>query len=158
MKNFFMNSNGFLQWASFIYEAPAYGGMQNPRIDPYSSWGNGCVAYFYPPGDTIPSSLDLTITPSARLETFREGIEDYEYMVILDNWIDTAGGNGIDTSTAAFLREEMHRMFNHPVRWSVNDEYYLLVRKQILSEIDNLMWYSTYGQPSTEISSGLRLR
>ena len=84
------------------------------------------------------------------MEMLREGIEDYEYMVILDDWIDTAAASGIDTSTAVYLREEMHRMFSHPVRWSVNDEYYLMLRGQIAEEIDKLKWQSLYGPPQVD--------
>ena len=146
-----MHSSGALCWATFFWEDPSKG-IQNPWIDPYTPWGNGVVAYFYPPGDTVSPTPDFTITPSIRLEMFREGIEDYDYMIILDEWSDTAAANGIDTSTAAALKGEMNRMFFHPVRWSVNDEYYLLLREQIADEIDRLMWYSTYGEPTTQIS------
>ena len=30
-------------------------------------------------------------------------------------------------------------MFNHPTRWSVNDEHYLLLRESIANEIDNFI-------------------
>jgi len=152
VRNFFQHSTGYLYWASFIYEDPTRG-IQNPRIDPYAPWGNGSVSYFYPPGETLPAAPDFTITPSVRLEIMREGIDDYEYMILLDEWVDTAAANGIDTSTAVYLREEMHRMFSHSARWSVNDEYYLALREQIASEIERLLWYSTYGRPSTEITA-----
>ena len=150
IKNYFMGSVGFLDWASFIYEGPAWN-LQNPWIDVYSPWGNGAVSYFYPPGDTVSLVPDLTVTPSARLEMFREGIEDFEYMVILDDWIDSAAVSGIDTSNALYLKSELARMFPHPVRWSTNDEYYLTLRNQIMAEIDRLMWLSTYGEPAADV-------
>lgn len=151
VKNFYMNSTGYLNWASFIYEKPAVS-LVNPWIDPYSPWGNGAVAYFYPPSAGVAPSPDFTITPSARLETFREGVEDFEYMKILDDWIDTAAASGIDTSNAVALQNEMFRMVPHPVRWSTNDDYYLSLRASIAGEIETLMWYSTYGMPTTDLS------
>ena len=51
MKNYFMHSNGILDWGTFIY------GSYHPWIDPYSQWGNGVLAFFYPPLKTgIPPS------------------------------------------------------------------------------------------------------
>ena len=155
VRNFFQHSTGYLYWASFIYDDPTRG-IQNPRIDPYSPWGNGAVSYFYPPSDTLPAAPDFTVTPSVRLEIMREGIDDYEYLLLLDQWSDTAAATGVDTSTAVYLRGQMQRMFPHPARWSVNDEYYLLLREQIADEIDKLMWYSIYGEPATEIATFTR--
>ena len=83
---------------------------------------------------------------------FREGIDDYEYMLALDDWMETAGQNGIDTSNAVNLRGEMNKMFAHPARWSVNDEQYLILREEIADEIDRLVWYTTYGSPEAEIT------
>ena len=136
MKNFFMNSNGFLMWGSAIYEGL---GMINPRIDPWTSHGNGNVAYFYPPQDTPCTTPNFTVTPSCRLETFREGIEDYEYMLILSDWIDTASANGVDTTTAVSLINQMHDMFQTPVRYSTNDEHYLWLIDSIAGAIDNFI-------------------
>ena len=73
-------------------------------------------------------------------------------MVILDDAVTAAAAAGIDTSTAASLKEQMQRMFIHPSRWSVNDEFYLLIRKRILDEIDVLNWYVMYGTPEAEIA------
>ena len=154
MKSYFFNSTGFLHWAAILYEQGPGGsaGQVNPRIDPYFVYGNGSVNYFYPPGDTVTPTPDFTITPAARLEMFREGIEDFEYMVILDNTMTAASAAGIDTSNAVSLKEQMQRMFTYYNRWSVNDEYYLLMRKRIMDEIDTLNWYITYGLPGVEIT------
>ena len=151
MKNYFMGSTGYLNWASIIYDFPSRG-VQNPRIDAHIPAGNGSLGYFYPPSTTLPSQPDFTITPSIRIETFREGIDDFEYMLLLRDWIDTAGANDIDTATATALHDEMNQMFNHPARWSVNDEYYLFLIGRIGDEIDKLVYYVTYGEPQTEIA------
>ena len=133
MKNYFMNSNGFLMWGSAIYEGL---GMINPRIDPWTAHGNGNVAYFYPPQDTPCTSPNFTVTPSCRLETFRDGVEDYEYIVILSDWIDTASANGIDTAAAVALIARMNEMFE-PERYAANDEHYLGMIDSIADAIDN---------------------
>ena len=77
-------------------------------------------------------------------------------MVILEQAIADAGAAGIDTSTAVSLKEEMGRMFVYTIRWSVNDEYYLLMRNRIMNEIDKLQWYMMYGEPSADILSIVR--
>jgi hypothetical protein len=152
VKNYFMGSRGFLDWACFIYELPEFQ-IQNPRVDAYGEWGNGATAWFYPP-DTVPSaSPDFTITPSARLEMLREGVEDYEYLVILDETTAAAEGAGIDTTAAAGLKAGLKRMMASANHWSVNSEQYLTLRGRILEEIDKLNWYVAHGLPAAGISA-----
>ncbi len=151
VKGYFFGSTGFLHWASIIYERPAPYNTINPRIDAYNYYGNGSTSYFYPPGVVPSPTPDFTITPSARLEMQREGIEDFEYMVILDDAMAAAAAAAIDTSTAVSLKEQFQRMFIHSTSWSLNDEFYMLMRKRIMDEIDVLNWYVMYGAPEAEI-------
>jgi len=60
-------------------------------------------------------------------------------MVILNDWIDTASANGIDTAAAVSLIDKMHDMFQHPTRYSTNDEYYLWLIDSIAGTIDNFI-------------------
>jgi concanavalin A-like lectin/glucanase superfamily protein/glycosyl hydrolase family 123 len=138
LRNYFtMNANGLQQWCGFYFEHPS-SNTQNAWIDPWSDWGNGVVTLFYPPGDTVCSSPDFTIIPAARLEMLREGVEDYEYVMMLEDWIDTAAGDGLNTSAAQDLLNSMSSMMIHASRFSLNDEYYMKIREGIIGEMDQL--------------------
>lgn len=58
-------AKGFLVWASFIWDLPEPWGVRQPWVDPYTPWGNGVLAFFYPPdergcdgGGKIPHSAE----------------------------------------------------------------------------------------------------
>jgi hypothetical protein len=101
--------NGVLVWETNYWTSPAaypdFEHPQNPYEDPmgwrsgYSTpsgekrpWGNGDGRFIYPPeaaADAHPSGpvLDGPVD-SVRWEMLRDGIEDYEYMVILKKLIE----------------------------------------------------------------------
>lgn len=96
--------NGILIWSANYwtsYSASPTGYLQNPWTEPASFvqgygwpygkqtvWGNGDGRLFYPPNKS-PNHDNTTYimgpVPSIRLEFLRQGIEDYEYMVMLEN-------------------------------------------------------------------------
>jgi hypothetical protein len=55
-------------------------------VNSHDFWGNGDGRLLYPPQgwDTCQSAIITDPVPSMRLETIRDGIEDYEYFVILN--------------------------------------------------------------------------
>jgi hypothetical protein len=141
MKNYFMGSTGSYKWELIGWDAPA-SLVQNPWIDPYSYWGNGTVAFFYPPLKTGPAPApDFTITPSVRLEMWREGVEDFDYMVLLDQLIRKTSEDRGDVAKARALVSDLQRMFHDQVHWSVNDEYYLRLRNEIAMQIERWNWF-----------------
>ena len=59
-------------------------------------WGNGDGRYFYPINrdpNNDPNTYVGRPVPSLRLEILRDGIEDYEYFVMLEEAIENASGN-----------------------------------------------------------------
>ncbi|MEA1887109.1 MAG: DUF4091 domain-containing protein [Bacteroidota bacterium] len=99
--------NGILIWSSNYwtsYSASPVGYLQNPWIEPASFiqgygwpygkqtvWGNGDGRLFYPPNKKPNIDKNTYImgpVPSIRLEFLRQGIEDYEYLVLLEKIID----------------------------------------------------------------------
>ncbi len=101
--------NGILIWSTNYWTSrsaspPAY--LQNPWKEPASyvqgygwpygkqtNWGNGDGRFFYPPNknpNTDRSTYIAGPVPSIRLEFLRQGIEDYEYLVLLENMISIA--------------------------------------------------------------------
>ncbi len=96
--------NGILIWSinywdSYSASPKAY--LQNPWTEPASYvqgygwpygkqtvWGNGDGRLFYPPNKDPNKDKNIYITgpvPSIRLEFLRQGIEDYEYLMMLEN-------------------------------------------------------------------------
>lgn len=100
---------GILVWSSTFWNesdcAPS-GILQNPWEDPmaYNSvplpqgasceFGNGDGRFFYPPQRDPNSDTSQSVCepiPSLRLEILREGLEDYDYMILLEKAIEQAG-------------------------------------------------------------------
>lgn len=113
---------GVLVWESVYWHStaayPDKNNPQNPYLDPmgwvsgYSTspgtktpWGNGDGRFIYPPlaaatGRPAQPVLDDPVT-SFRLEMLREGIEDYEYFVILQQLIQDKAGKLSQAERAA---------------------------------------------------------
>lgn len=101
---------GVLMWQTTYWnskEASPKGYLQNPWEEamswvtgygwPYGKqtiWGNGDGRYFYPenrhPNDDKTNAYEGYPVPSIRLEFLRAGIEDYEYMCLLENLMKKA--------------------------------------------------------------------
>ena len=93
--------DGILIWSTtFTHSATAYPNtLQNPYQDPMSwadvyvlprgtkrAWGNGDGRFFYPPISTKDGSKaddNAQMVGTMRLDILRDGIEDYEYLKIL---------------------------------------------------------------------------
>jgi hypothetical protein len=93
-------------WNSFTASPTGY--LQDPWEDPMSytvgyglpfgkqaGWGNGDGRFFYPPkknpGDPSKKQLGGPV-PCLRLEKIRDGIEDYEYLLMLEKAAREDGG------------------------------------------------------------------
>ena len=103
--------SGILIWSANYWNsstASPEGYLQNPWEDPMSytvgyglpygkqsGWGNGDGRFFYPPnrdpGDRSKKYLSGPI-PCLRLEKIRDGIEDYEYLLLLEKAANEDGG------------------------------------------------------------------
>jgi len=142
VRNYAAESSGFAIWATNVWwnskNSPHK--QQNPWIDPSSTWGNGALAFFYPP-DKQKSSLDVfdpTVTPSLRLVLYRDGLDDYDYAVILRDSISRAEKMGKNVSDARKLLTEFTRPFITPQNWSLNEAWWRELRLRIGSEIEKL--------------------
>ena len=102
---------GILIWSANYWNsrtASPPGHLQNPWEDPMSytvgyglpfgkqaGWGNGDGRFFYPPnrdpGDRSTKYMDGPV-PCLRLEKIRDGVEDYEYLLLLEK---AARGEGV---------------------------------------------------------------
>ncbi|HUU30343.1 MAG TPA: glycoside hydrolase domain-containing protein [archaeon] len=101
---------GILVWSANYWSSGTVfppGMLQNPWQDPMSyrsgystpfgqvnNWGNGDGRFIYPPNKNPNSDRTKYLcgpVSSVRWEILREGIEDYEYLWLLQNAIDNAG-------------------------------------------------------------------
>lgn len=132
---------GFLNWASCIWDSPEHAETRgsNPWQDPFARWGNGTISYFYPPGRTGPvESPDYTVTPSLRLETYRESVDDFEYAWLLENLIKQGREEGVDVEKEVALLAELKDYFPSATIWSQNDAWYLAYRDRLARAIVDL--------------------
>jgi len=115
-------------------------GVTNRNLPMKNYFMGGVVSYYYPPLKTGPSPTpNFTITPSLRMETWREGVEDFEYVTILRQVMTDAAVSGIDTASAQAVIDDFERMFHDQVHWSVNDEFYLKQRDMVAQKIEELI-------------------
>ena len=117
------NIEGVLIWALnwWTSDAAYPDGLQNPYEDPMSwrhtlgeivprgakqPWGNGDGRFLYPPLAAADGNPDAPVldgpVASIRLNMLRDGIEDYEYLVILKNLIDQHRNNMPAIELAAY--------------------------------------------------------
>ena len=127
--------SGLLIWETTGWDH-LYGDSRNPWQDPYTRHANGSLAYFYPPQrDGLPSVSDFTITPSLRLETFREAIDDYEYARMLEDLVNAGRQAGQDVTEGEAVLNDIKRLFASNTHWSQNDAWYLTLRDRMARAI-----------------------
>ncbi len=118
---------GILVWSANYWNsatASPEGYLQNPWEDPMSytvgyglpwgkqaGWGNGDGRFFYPPNrhpnDHAKKYMEGPV-PSIRLENLRDGIEDYEYLLLLKKVAENGG------SKNKKLKNEALKLLNLP--------------------------------------------
>lgn len=88
---------------SWVSHSPRIKGARNP-------WGNGDGRFVYPPPSLYTGDATQPVTdgpvPTIRLEMLRDGLEDYEYFVILKRVLAEKGTKvdaALRASTAALL-------------------------------------------------------
>jgi hypothetical protein len=75
------------------------------------------------------------IVPSLRIETYREGVDDFEYAKILEDLIAEGEGRGADVSHAKAVLAEIGHFFPSSVHWSQNDAWYAALRDRMARAI-----------------------
>jgi len=151
---FHRGGSGYYIWDTIVYDPGTSGAADNPWKDPYTVWGNGAMAFFYPPlKDGFPTGPDFTLTPSLRMMIYREGVDDYEYARILEDLIAIANEKGIEASEANAVLQGIDRFIYNSVHWSQNDAWYLDLRDRIARAIENLC--AAIGEQTADIDIGV---
>lgn len=146
---------GILVWATNWWNsstASPEGFLQNPWEDamsymvgygrPYGKqdrWGNGDGRFFYPINRN-PNHDKNTYTgqpvPSLRLEILRDGIEDYEYFVMLEKAVlETRSKNKAVIAEAKKLLEIPGNIYTDEKTYSKNPQDMLEYRKKVAASI-----------------------
>jgi hypothetical protein len=100
---------GILIWETTYWNKPgaAASSPQNPWTDTMSwadgaggTWGNGDGRFLYPPQNYSLSSAPDTSGPvdSLRWEMLRDGIQDYEYLYMLNQEVNAAEAKGVHSA------------------------------------------------------------
>ncbi len=142
---------GILVWSTNYwdsYSASPKGYMQNPWTEPASFvqgygwpygkqtlWGNGDGRFFYPPNRDPNNDRNKYIEgpiPSIRLEFLRQGIEDYEYLVMLEELMNSYSGpdKGLAREARKLLDTE-GKLFRDGKTYTKNPAEILAYRKKI---------------------------
>ena len=141
-RNYAEKSAGFAIWATNIWwnspKSPHK--FYNPWQNPHSTWGNGATAFFYPPSKdkNVLDKFNATITPSLRLVLYREGMDDFDYAVLLEKAIVKTKKKGQNTSAAEKLLAEFVRPFVTPQNWTLNSYNWQKLRISIAEMIEKL--------------------
>jgi hypothetical protein len=105
----------------------AYGRGKDPWLDVRLVGGNGDGTLFYPGRpDRIGGHTDIPIE-SIRLKLIREGMEDHEYLTLLEK---LAGPRAAE--------EFAERITQKPYLWESDPEAFLRVRRELGETLDRL--------------------
>jgi hypothetical protein len=141
--------SGVLTWAGLIWDMHEWAGGWNPQnvtdydnpwLKPASPWGNGVIAFYYPPDPSGPaSSPTFELVPSLRWKLFREGQEDYEYFYMLREIIDQVEPLGIDVASAEQALADAMDVVNSKTSMSYDAAEYRAAREAVAAEIVRLL-------------------
>lgn len=129
---------GYLQnpWDEAMSWVNGYGWIHGKQ----TIWGNGDGRLFYPinrdPNNDRSTHLGDVI-PSLRLETTRDGIEDYEYLVMLEKLIEDmpAGKSKKDVEVAKKLLQIPTSVYTDEQTYNKNPQAILDYRKKLAESI-----------------------
>jgi len=129
-------ANRVMQWIAWKYRIQgelyfsmdeAYGRGKDPWLDVRLVGGNGDGTLFYPGRpDRIGGHTDIPIE-SIRLKLIREGMEDHEYLTLLEK---LAGSKAAE--------EFADQIAKKPYLWESRPEAFLLVRRELGETLDRL--------------------
>ncbi|MFC2125306.1 glycoside hydrolase domain-containing protein [Bacteroidota bacterium] len=145
---------GILIWQTTYWDSNAAspeGYLQNPweqamsfvrgygwPLGKQTIWGNGDGRFFYPvnrdPNNDTKTYIEKPV-PSIRLEILRDGIEDYEYFVMLEEAVKTATGK------KKKIAKEADDMLNIPETIYTNETTYSKNPQEILNYRKQLAEY-----------------
>jgi hypothetical protein len=147
-QNYSRNLKGVLMWETVFWRMNRWKpGMTNPYEKPMVrdeahgwNWGNGDGRLIYPPKKCFATDKPVMDAPvdSIRMEMIRDGIEDYEYFVILKRLLNSA-------KIADDKKREYSKLLKFPARirsltkFSKNPRHILKTRGKIARAIVDIL-------------------
>ena len=135
---FNIGGSGYVIWDTIMWHHPYRDpdDARNPWVEPFTRLANGGLSYFYPPRrQGLSPTPDFTITPSLRVMTFRESVDDYEYARILEDLVSRGHKQGVDVTVARQVLDDIRRLFPGTAEWTLNDAWYLELRERMAHAI-----------------------
>lgn len=103
------------------------------------NFGNGDGYLYYPPREEDKKNFgNDVLIPSMRLYVFRDGLEDYEYLVLLQEHIDKAKKKGIDTESWEKILGRVKEIAPSGAQYTKSPEKILEVREEVAQAIEAL--------------------
>lgn len=140
--------SGLLTWAGLIWDTHALRNVWNPQntwdynnpwLKPASPWGNGAIAFYYPPNPAGPSPVPrFDLVPSLRWEIMRESMEDYEYFYLLRDEITRAKQEGRPWAEAQAALDAAMALVTSQTRTSYDTTAFRDRRDRVGDQIERL--------------------
>ncbi|PWM45920.1 MAG: hypothetical protein DBX47_03645 [Clostridiales bacterium] len=142
--------DGFLYWAATIAFKYINGitSERNIWVDPYIDVpempaGDGYLVYQgYENDGVINENVPI---PTIRLESLRDGFEDYEYLILLENKIrDFADKNGFAINVDEAMQNYYDSLYKTPTSYYTDDSRITAVRKILAADIMSNLPFLAY--------------
>ena len=132
--------DGFLQnpWDEAMSWVSGYGWIKGKQ----TVWGNGDGRMFYPENRDVNNDrrvYDNEVIPSLRLEILRDGIEDYEYLMLLQKMVEQADkSQSGKINKAKRLLQIPESIYTNEKTYNKNPQVLLNYRKKLAEAIISL--------------------
>ncbi len=117
--------DGFEHWSSNYFWRNVRAGKPMDQKWPNVPWDSRTYYYFNGEGQLLYPGPDGTPYSSIRLENFRDGMEDYEYLFMLRELLDNYKGNMTDAALDKYrqlLNPEEYLLYKYPRKIKVTLE------------------------------------
>ncbi len=126
-------------WNVLVFAYDVELGYTNPWESVSYKWGAGGVTLFYPPCKSGRcNSFNGNIIPSIRSEMFRDALDDYDSIVILEDLIQRAQLRNIDTAYERAILNSVKGLTQDLSSWTRNVPRYEEARIGVLQSITTL--------------------
>ncbi len=134
--------DGYLSWGIDVWPDASTASTQNPKW-PAGDWT--FKDYLYPPGDGYMMYPGPNGQPwsSVRMENFRDGMEDYEYLTLLKNRLSALDRKGISSAKLEQLKSRIRKLLEidqsvivNPIDFTQNPETLSAYRSKLADAIE----------------------
>ncbi len=136
------NMTSLYHWDVLMFtymNASGYITNDNPWKSISHRWGAGGSTLFYPPCKTGKcSAYNSKVTPSIRSEMYRDSVEDYDYLTVLSNLIETAEDSGLNAGGEKLALDHLVSSDDNLKNWTRDINTFEINRKETAYAIASL--------------------